>query len=186
MNLDKGASAQQENKLIGSDELIQEKAGLEKKISEGVKVYSGGNVSLSEPITLLMIAAALLALPNLLAGMADTMAIAPAAAATAGKAQNLGQLSANMAEMAKSMTNMLSAMGYIMGLGFAIKAALKFKEHSEGGTTCSSRPLNEAERAEANQRIGQIDGILAPAPSKADLAKLPAPDDKTLSERARL
>ena len=187
MNLHKDAPAQNETKLIGSEELIQEKAVLEKKIAEGVKVYSNGNVNLSEPITLLIVAAAMLFLPNLMAGMTDAMAVAPAAAAgAAGKAQNLGQLSANIAQSAHSMMNLLSAMSYIMGLGFAIKAALKFKEHSEGAMVSSTRPLDQAERSEANERIGQIDGILAPSSAKADLAKLPAPDDKTLPERARL
>ena len=51
-------------------------------------------------------------------------------------------LAGNLRGTAKSVTDILSILSYVVGVGFGIKGALKFKEHNETkGQTPISQPL---------------------------------------------
>jgi hypothetical protein len=51
-------------------------------------------------------------------------------------------LATNLKGTAKSVTDILSIISYVVGVGFGIKGALKFKEHNETkGQTPISQPL---------------------------------------------
>lgn len=74
------------------------------------------------------------------------LAAEPALAATygsaAGDSAGLGNLTSNLRSSANSITDMLSLVSYVVGVGFGIKSALKFKEHNESkGQTPISQPI---------------------------------------------
>lgn len=61
-------------------------------------------------------------------------------AATSGT--GVDALAGNLKSTAKSVTDILSILSYVIGVGFGIKGALKFKEHNETkGQTPISQPL---------------------------------------------
>jgi hypothetical protein len=60
----------------------------------------------------------------------------------AGDGAGLGNLTQNLRSSANSIVDILSLVSYVVGVGFGIKAALKFKEHNESkGQTPISQPI---------------------------------------------
>lgn len=60
----------------------------------------------------------------------------------AGDGAGVGALTTNLKSSANSITDILSLASYVIGVGFGIKAALKFKESNENkGQTPLSQPI---------------------------------------------
>lgn len=79
-------------------------------------------------LTYMMIAALMLFMPEFLQIL--TNAMGNGAVENSGQ---LGQMSNDVANSMKSMTDLMGAMSYIIGIAFGLKAALAFKEYSENG-----------------------------------------------------
>jgi len=61
---------------------------------------------------------------------------------TGDSGKGVGYLASTLRTSAKSVTDILSLVSYVVGVGFGIKAALKFKEHNETkGQTPISQPI---------------------------------------------
>lgn len=61
---------------------------------------------------------------------------------TTTEGTGVGNLASNLKGTAKNVTDILSILSYVVGVGFGIKAALKFKESNENkGQTPISQPL---------------------------------------------
>ena len=79
-----------------------------------------------------------------LALLADP-ALAASYGGAAGSGAGLGNLTTNLRSTASSVTDIFSLVAYVVGVGFGIKAALKFKEHNESkGQIPVSQPITLA------------------------------------------
>lgn len=77
-------------------------------------------------------------------------------------AANMGTLSSGITGQMPAVANLLSAVAYIAGVGFGIKAALKLKEHNESkGQIPLSQPIT----------LAVVAGVLLGLPSFLSAAK---------------
>lgn len=83
---------------------------------------------MSRVLTLFIMAAMMLAMPNLMKIMMDTMG--PETVANAG---SLGEMTNSIKDATSNMMNMMGVISYIAGIGFMFKAVLALKQYNEEG-----------------------------------------------------
>lgn len=111
-------------------------------------------MGISKPITLFVISAMMLALPEFLQIANETVGVVNSGV----QPGSIGQLSNNLNDSMSQMTDILGVMSYIMGIMFGMKAALAFKEYAEYGD--GPRNYSSTEKK-----------VESPAPAKVNLNK---------------